>query len=260
MCIIAAVFAIITPVLYIIILSVSGGSEIEEYLAMEMLGSVFSAKTQFFSAFSIGNNFGLIAPVLLAIVLCKDFSFGTIRNKIIAGKKRSSIFMSLFITCSTVFVGIMLFHSFFTLGVSLIFFDYQSTAFTLGDLRYFLVSLLFEILVLLFISALLSYLCANMKNVGLAIVLYVAISFALVMIGSVVQVALAAIMPINVNETVSAVLEFIDKINIGTASSRIGVGNTYSFEDVLYNTLPSVIGIAGFLGLGILKFKKKDLK
>ncbi len=258
--ILAVVFAVVTPILYVLIFSFSGETIDDSDMAMEMLSGLFSAKTQFFGSFSIGNNFGLIAPVLLAIVLCKDFSYGTIRNKIIAGKSRSSIFVSLFATCSVFYVGVMFFHAFLTLGVSLIFFDYQSAAFTFDDFLYFIVSLLFELLNLLFISALLSWLCANMKNAGIAIVLYVAVSLGLVMAGSIVQVALSVVSPMNANETLISVLEFIDKINVGTASAYIGSGNSYSSEDVLYHTIPPIAGIIGFLSLGLIKFNKRDLR
>ena len=88
--ILAVVFAITLPLLYAVIFSTA------DVLATEMLGNMFTAKTLFFSSFSMGNNLGLVVPVLLAIILCKDFSFGTVRNKIIAGKSRKAIYMSLF--------------------------------------------------------------------------------------------------------------------------------------------------------------------
>ena len=91
--ILAVVFAAITPVLYAIIFSGLGSAD---EMTMDILSMYISGKAQFFSSFSLGNNLGLIAPVLLAIVLYKDFSYGTIRNKIIAGKSRTSIYLSLF--------------------------------------------------------------------------------------------------------------------------------------------------------------------
>lgn len=252
--ILAVVFALITPLLYALIFSTGGMAE------EPMLATLISGKAQFFSSFSMGNNLGLIAPVLLAIVLCKDFSYGTVRNKIIAGKRRSQIYLSLLITCSVVLVAVMLLNAFITLSVSLIFFDYQPTPFTWADFGYFLASLGFAVLTLLWVAALLSLLCANGKNVGLAIVLYVAVAFGLVMAGSIVQVALTLLPISDGNEVLMDVLHFLDRINIGTSVSYIGVGTTYTLEDVLYLTLPPLTGIAGFTGLGILRFNKKDLK
>lgn len=252
--ILAVVFALITPLLYVAIAYGIGD------LGEEMISSMFTGKAQFFGSFSIGNNLGLIAPVLLAIALCKDFSFGTIRNKIIAGKSRSAIFLSLFITCSVTLIAVMLLHAFMGLGVSLIFFDYQSTEFTVSDFWYFLESLAFSLLVLLCISALLSWLCASMKNVGLVIVLYIAISFVLVMAGSIIQVAMSVLQLMDGYENWVSVMEFLNRINIGNSTLYIGTGTEYTLEDVLYLTLPTTTGILAFVGLGLWSFNKKDLK
>lgn len=254
MAIIAAAFSLITPLLYVAIFSSS------ESLSEFGFENFVSAKSQFFQSFSIGNNMGLIAPVLLCIVLWKDFSYGTIRNKIIAGNSRTSIFMSLFTVCSALTLGVMFLHAFLTLGISLIFFDYQPGGFTANDFGYFMVSILFEIVLMLFISAMLTWLLASMKNLGLVIVLYVAITFILVMVGSIV-VAVAEIMSLTPgNEQTIEVLDIISRINVGNSTLYIGAGDTYTLEDVLYILIPPTVGIAGFLGMGLIQFNKKDLK
>ena len=256
--ILAVAFAAVMPLLYAALFSGTGLDEGD--LGAELIGGMVSGKTLFFSSFSLGNNLGLIAPVLLAIVLWKDFSFGTIRNKIIAGKSRVSIYFSLLITCATVLIAVILLHAFLTLGLSLIFFDYQPDPFTLQDLGYFLASLALDLLVLLFVAALICWLCASAKNVGLVIVLYVAISIALVMIGSILQVVLGIWDLVDGNEAWGRVLTFLYRINVGTAVSHIGAGSSYSGKDILYLTLSPAFGIAGLTGLGLLKFRKKDLK
>ena len=252
--ILAVVFSLFTSLIYGIFLSdlsVTG---------VPMVDGLVSGKGQFFASFQMGNNLGLIAPVLLAIVLCKDFSYGTVRNKIIAGKRRSAIFASLFVVCATVFIAVMLLHACLNLGLSLIFFGYQSTPFTWADLGYFLVSLLFELLVLLFVSALVSYLCATKKNVGLVIVLYVAVAFALVLVGTLMQMIVSILEVTGGNEQVIDILRFIDRINVGSAYAYIGTGTAYSLTDVLYLTVPPIAAIVGLLGLGLWKFKRRDLK
>lgn len=256
--ILAVVFALVTPLLYIVLLSATEMANDE--MVTGMLSNLITGKGQFFGSFSTGNNLGLIAPVLLAIVLCKDFSYGTVRNKIIAGKSRSQIYLSLFITCSAVLVAVMLLHAFITLGVSLIFFDYQPTPFTVADFWYFLASLGFEILVLLFVSSLLSWLCASMKNVGLVIVLYVAIAFFFIMAGSITQMMLTMIGTMGSDEKIISLLRFADRINVLNSVAYIGIGTEYAVKDVLYLTIPASLGIFGFTTLGLLKFNKKDLK
>lgn len=252
--ILAVVFALITPLLYAAIFSTDG------MLDDPMFASLVSAKSQFFQSFSMTNNLGLIAPVLLAIVLCKDFSFGTVRNKIIAGKRRSAIYLSLFGVCALVLTAVMLLSAFISLGVSLLFFDYQPTSFTFADFGYFMASLAFEVLVLLFMAALLSWLCACMRNVGTAIVLYVAITFMLVLVGSIVQMVCGVLEISGNNPALVDTLMVIDRLNVGRAVAYIGAGTSYTWKDVLYLTLSPLAGILGFTGLGLIGFGKKDLK
>ena len=130
-CILAVVFVVITPLLYIVLFGTMG--EIDP-MTESLLSGYITAKGQFFGAFSFGNNLGLIAPLLIGIILCKDFSFGTVRNKIICGHTRTSIFLSVFTVCATTLFGIVLAHALLTLAISLPFFDYQSTPFEAADL------------------------------------------------------------------------------------------------------------------------------
>lgn len=252
--ILAVVFALITPLTFALVFSVIDVSE------EPMLSALVSAKGLFFQSFSMTNNMGFIAPVLLAIVLYKDFSYGTVRNKIISGKSRSQIFLSTFIVCSLVLVCLIMLSAFITLGVSLIFFDYQESAFAASDLGYFFASLGFELLVLLFMSALLSLLCTCSKNLGIAIVLYLAFTFALTLVGSFTQVIGAVAQTFVESELLAKVIKVIDRLNVGMSTSYIGTGDSYSLSDVLYLTLPALSGIAAFLGLGLVSFNKKDLK
>lgn len=256
--ILAVAFAVFLPLLYAVVFS-GAGFELDDMTAA-MISGLVSGKGLFFNAFSMGNNLGLIVPVLLAIILCKDFSYGTIRNKIIAGKSRSAIYLSLLVTCAVVLVAVILLHAFLTLGVSLLFFDYQPTPFTIRDLWYFLESLAFELLVLLFMAAMLSWLCASMKNLGLVIVLYVAITLASVMIGGILPIVLGVLEFTEDNNMLIRLLTFFNRINVGSAVSFIGTGTQYSTKDVLYLTVPPLLGILGFTGMGLLTFRKKDLK
>lgn len=263
--ILAVVFAIAFPLFYAGLFSLMGMTEEEMQILTEM-GMAPSAKLLFFNAFSLSDNVGLIAPVLLAIALWKDFSFGTVRNKIIAGKSRSAIFMSLFITCAVVFVSVMLLHAFLTLAVSLLFFDYQAGSFALKDFWYLLESLVFEILILLYVAAMVSWLCASMKNIGLVIVLYIAFSVLLAITGGIIQGVTMGLEMVNefsttkISQHVIDLLHFLDRINVGMAPTFMAANTSYTWEDALYLTIPSLTGIASFLTLGLWRFNKKDLK
>ena len=246
--ILAVVFAVITPLLYEMLFVLL---EAEEFAGMMIDG-----KTIFFSSFSAGNNLGLIAPVLIMIVLCKDFSYGTIRNKIISGNKRAQIFVSLFITCFVITWGIVLVQALLSLGVSLLFFEYQSTAFTSADFWYFIISLVLQMLIWLFVCALMSFFCVFMKNAGLAVVMYVAVVLLMGIFGAIVQVAF--MFADAADKILYNVLEFLNGSN--PFLNYIGFGTEYKLKEVLYMAIPCVLWTGLLLVLGALAFNKKDLK
>ncbi len=256
-CILAVIFAVITPLIYIVLFAFIG----EDPMTEEILSGLVSAKGQFFSSFSFGNNLGVIAPLLIGIILCKDFSSGTVRNKIISGHSRTSILLSLFTVCFTMLFGIVLAHALLTLGISLPFFGYQPTPFEIADLWCFLESLLFEFLVYLFVAAFISWLCVVMKNMGLVIVTYIAVVFGATMIGSILQVAMMVLAEIEIGmEWLIDLLDFLQHINVFMFSANIGLGTSYATSDVLYYVLPPLVGAAALLCHGIFKFRRKDLK
>lgn len=254
LCILGVVFAIITPVLHHVILSSAGE------VAEQLFADLTYAKTHFFTAFSLSDNLGLIAPILLSIVLCKDFSFGTVRNKIISGKKRVEIFLSLFTVCFTVLWCIIFLHALINLGVSLIFFDFQQGDFTASSFFYTLASIGFQMLVYLNVAAIISALCACSKNVGIAIVLYFVASFGFTLISGILTIGNAILTANGDSQFALDIIDFFQRINIFYTCATIGKGAEYELKDTLYYVIPPILGTAAFLGLGILKFNKKDLK
>lgn len=251
LCIIAGAFALVGPLLYKVLLN---AVEAEEMLGM--LGMSVNGKSMFFNAFMPGDNFGLVAPILLAVILCKDFSNGTIRNKVICGKSRMSIFLSIFLTALLFTCGIMLAHALLTLAIALLFFEYQEAAFTWNDFGYLLLSVGFEMLVFAFISALVVFLCVSMRKSGLVIILYIAVSFFFAIVGGITMIAESFSTP----DTSSAkILEILNKINV-FSSTLIGSGTSYSVSDVLYAALPPICGTAILVWLSLRIFKKIDLK
>ena len=256
-CILAVIFAVITPFLYLIIF---GMSEEIDPMTEQMLAGYVTAKGQFFGAFSFGNNLGLIAPLLIGIILCKDFSFGTVRNKIISGHSRTSIFLSNFIVCTIGLFGIVLAHALLTLAISLPFFDYQSTPFEMADFWYLLQSLLFQLLIYIFVAAFVSWLSVTMKNIGLVIVIYIAVVLGFTMIAGILQIAITVLsMDADMQKTVSF-LEFLQRINLFNSSATIGLGKAYTLNDLWYYLVTPLVAISALLGHGVWKFNKKDLK
>ena len=198
----------------------------------------------------------MILPILTAIILCKDFSHGTIRNKIICGKSRSKVFGSLFLTCVIVMWLFVLAQALATLLIALLLFDYQATAFTMSDFWYLLASICFEFVVYLFISALLTFFIVSMKNAGIAIVMYFAINFVMLIIGGITQTALIMGDPASSSYEV---LQFFNNANMFT-SLVIGNGTSYNGTEIIAILVPSLVLTGVFAFFGWFVFKRKDLK
>ena len=255
-CIIGVAFAVFMPVLYFALFKATGLGE--ETAAL--LGMPINAKYIFSMSFSPGNNFALVVPVLITIALYKDFSFGTIRNKIIHGNSRTSVYLSMHVTNTIFLCGLLLAYALLSLGISLLFFEYQPSGFTMDDFVYLLQTILFECLIYAFIAALISFLCVFMKNAGTSVIMYIAINLVFTMIASILSVTASVLRMDAAKEKLVSVLDFFLKTNVFYAATTLGTGTSYTTEQILYAVLPSLVGIFVFVGLGILVFRKKDLK
>ena len=266
LCIVGAVFALTTPLMYAAIfkgmgldamMGVEEGSTADLYA---MLGIAIDAKTMFFSSFSLGNNFGLVAPVLLSIVLCKDFSYGTIRNKIISGNSRITVFLSMFIVCFCVLFGVMFCGALISMLVGLCFFPFSVSGFSGEILGYFFASLGLEAVLFLFLASLVTFLCTRAKNAGVAVVLYAAIVMVMTLVGSILTMGELVLTLDPAKEGLLKLVEFIEKINVFGYSTVIGVGESYDLETALFCAVTPFVGAAGLAALGAFAFKRKDIK
>lgn len=250
LCILCVVFAVITPLMYKGLMSVDSSME-------EMMGSMVSPIAQFFGAFALSGNFGPIAPVLLVLILCKDFSHGTIRNKIISGHSRESIFGAMFCVNAIVLTGFIVVHALLTLGLSVVLFPNAEIS---VDFGYFMLSLLFELLTYLFMAAMLTWMWGALKNTGMVIVLYVAAIFGLTLVGSLTTVAVEILPLAGGNPNLVKFLEIFQNCNLFYSTTFIGTGDTYTTREILCYLLTPVVCGGGLMTLGFLKFGKRDLK
>lgn len=252
-CIIGLAFGVITPLLYKGFADLAGLDALSAFMA-------FDGKSIFISAFNPAGDFGMILPVLVSIIIFKDFSQGTVRNKLICGKTRAQVFLSTFATSAIALCTLILTYAVFSLSFSLLFFNFQATPFTISDLGYMLLTTLFEILVYILISALVSFMCVFMKNVGVTIVVYVAITFFFSFIDGLLIIGAGALSISGLDPAIIKLLTLASKINVFGTSFPAGKVAVYSLEDVLCIVLPTVLGSILFVVLGILTFRKKDLK
>lgn len=84
--IVGGVLAIVLSLLYFSINQSSGGK-----------ANIGSGGYMLVTSFTPTTNFGLAIPINLIILIIGEFTFGTIRNKVIVGYRKSYIYFSLFI-------------------------------------------------------------------------------------------------------------------------------------------------------------------
>jgi len=250
--IIAGAYAFVSPLIYKGVFALLADGED----MLEAMGAMPTAKSLFFQSLLPGGDMGLIIPILVIIALCKDFSYGTVRNKIIAGHSRTSIFLSMLITCTVIMCSLMLSQALITLFTSLLFFEYSSVAFSVSELGYLLISILFELLTYVTVCSIICFFCVFMKNAGTSVVMYFTTSFVLALFGSIFMIASMGATP---GSATANFLEIMYSTNI-FASSAIGGGTSYELKDVLYILIPNITFSALLIFLGIKVFNKKDLK
>ena len=90
----------------------------------EALGMFASGKTMLLNALSPMNNMGMLIPILLILMLARDYSNGTIRNKIICGYSRTTVFMASWVSALIFGAAMLLINMLGNLGIGCLLFGY----------------------------------------------------------------------------------------------------------------------------------------
>ena len=254
-CIIGGGFALLTPLLYY------GLEWILNIDDAAMLGVLISSKGVLTNSFAPLNNFGLILPIFLGIIIHKDFSNGTVRNKIICGKPRYQIYLSILISTIIVMLICVLGYALIGFGVGSLLLEYSPTVTLLEDIDFILLTLLFGSLTYSVLASIIVFLFVNMKNVGLGAVLYFALAFILTLLATILSFALDYLTFAGDNKFLIDLLEIVCNLNIFYIINNVIVaGVEYLTMDIVYVLVDFVLYMAIFVGFGLLLFRKKDLK
>lgn len=86
--------------------------------SLEAIGTTCYGYSFYISSLSPTQNFGLAVPINLIIFTIGEFNCGTIRNKIIAGNKKTSIYLSLVLTGIIFTLSLMIIYFALSVGLS----------------------------------------------------------------------------------------------------------------------------------------------
>ena len=205
------------------------------------------------SSSSPTNNFGVAVPINLVAFIVGEYNYGTIRNKIISGNRRVNIYVSLFIT-GIIFSFILMF-AYCGLSVGL-----GSMLDGWGDLTdggEIASLILISALTYVMLSAVALFFASLFKHQGLAITCTTLLIF---------SGLITAIIYFSMNGSGS--ITHIDYWLFGINPLAYHALSTMTFSifrvDASESLLPCVVSCLGytalFLGMGILKKKKNDIK
>jgi len=203
-----------------------------------------TGRSVFLNSFSLFNNFGIIIPIIICIYVGQEFSYGTIRNKLIAGAKRYEIYLANAIIASI--FGLVLFLVYAGIGL-LLSFPILGYGKTFNTSEFFFVLKVFGLgcLLFLFSISLSVFLTFILKNQAFALLANIII----MMVGS----AVMTLAGLNGNlDKVFTFIPFYQALKLTTGIIDSGL--------VLKIVITNIL-LIGALNLGgILVFKKADLK
>ena len=149
-------------------------------------GSLFSANFVIGSTYSLSNNIGLVVPAFAGILVCMDHSNGTLRNKVIAGNRRSAIYLSHLIVSILFSVVVITIYAAVTAALALLFFPFNTDpSRNLGlEILYFVAN---GTMSFVFIATVSTLFAMTMRNVAPTIIFTIVFSMALTALNSVIM-------------------------------------------------------------------------
>lgn len=206
-------------------------------------------KTIFSSSFGLAIGFGFIMAVLLAIMVVNEFRNGTIRNKIIAGNKKSTVYLSLIISYVSIGLIFMMMYSLIRVLAGSLFLGYSAdVTFNLNEFIYIVKTIGLSCLVYVVVFSL-SVLCAALlQNTGTTII-------------AIIGIILLFNVTTNLYQLISdwTWLETLCDFNPVNMLSSIA-NDSLSTSQLLIMIFGSIGFSAVAIGSGTLLFNRNDLK
>ncbi|MCR5647362.1 MAG: ABC transporter permease [Acholeplasmatales bacterium] len=241
---VSIVLAVLIPL--VLVMMSYGVSKIAESAMVDDSGvikSMFSGRRMIASSFSLTDNFGLILPIFGAIFVSSDLKNGTLRNKIISGHNRKSIYFSHLIVTMIYNLCIIFIYSGVMALFSCLLFGYGKSV----DVKELFYILIIGFVSFLFVATISTLFTLLINSTPLAIVLTIACCLGLSFICTIISVldyekfkGLVYFIPLFANSSMAS-FELSDSLFIEGFLSLI-----------VFGALNTVLGLALFL--------KNDLK
>jgi len=216
-------------------------------LSVDDMPLVIAGRAIMFSSFSLSSNIGIIIPIFVGIFTLTDIRHGTIRNKILFGESRTKIYLShLIVSITLSLVAAIL--SFIILAIgSLILFGYGAP-FEGEEIANFFRCLIIGILSFIYVATISTFFALITKSTPMTVLLTLAVTLGLPII-----ISLFALVQV---ESYKYIFYLIPSF----ASSVVSNGGEISVEIFIYGLCSLIFFSALNIFLGIILFKKIDIK
>ena len=131
---------------------------------IQLLVQACNGQSLYLSSSSPSQNFGLTIPINLIVFTVGEFTYGTIRNKVIAGLSKTKLYFGLFFT-GLVFTFILYtIFAIFSVGLASIIGGFSAEA--IGGVKFVLLYLIYVICAYVFITALSIFFASLVRQIG----------------------------------------------------------------------------------------------
>ncbi|MCR5695309.1 MAG: ABC transporter permease [Clostridia bacterium] len=249
--ILSVAFPIFTVLIYLVLDKVlAATTDLQAQLGLGMNGLNMTGQALISEAFVLSSNMGLILPIFVTIFIATDITSGTLRNKIIAGKSRATIYFSHLVSSGIVSAVLMFVNTlFFTLFTCLIFgYGLPIDDAEMIRLLYFFATGIFTYF---FTASISTALTLSIKSAAPAVIFSSLLSMGLGMIASFVHSA----DPRFENKALCLIPSYTNTRFLASA-----VPGAFDLEAFLLGILSYVV-IGGLISVaGLVIFSKKDIK
>ena len=235
-------------------------------IVINAIAGTLTGESMFLSSASPSSNFGLTVPINLVVFTVSEFTYGTIRNKVIAGHSKYKVYVGLFLTGLIFTFILMSVYLAFCIGLGSAIGGFDAVS--IGGAKFILSYLAYIFASYTFITALSIFFATLFRSIGGSISVVVVI---LVFLGLMPLIIAGINGKDFLSENVTMWVEPLYMLGLYTNASSIlsilkGVGlNTSTLFNQSANLIAAGIiaplywaGI--FFGAGALIFTHRDLK
>ncbi len=238
-------FPVITTLMYLLIDNIM--PMMSDLTGTAMSGINLSGRELISESFILSSNMGIILPIFITIFIGFDVTGGTLRNKIIAGRSRTSIYFSHLISSGLVSSCLMLINVLIFIPFISLFFEYGAPidGAEITRIVYFLITGAFTFF---FTASISTAVTLAIKNTAPAVI-----------ISALINIGISAISSLVHNANPGPVNKWLCLIPTYTSTSFLAK-ESFTFETFALGILSYVVTVAVISAVGLIIFKKKDIK